>query len=410
MKILLYADSPTCTTGFGIVSKNIIKELIKELPEAEIEILGINERGDHHELRHNSRITINPAYDMREPHGRLKLVKTMSQGGYDHIIIIHDLITVLQPIDHNGASIATAIENLKPFYPDTKYHLYYPIDSEFEDEANFEEYKKIQVFDSLIPYTEFAKNQLSKALKNIKANFTEPMYHGVNTKEFYPLSRQQKKQLRKELFGIEDKRPVISIIARNQWRKDIAMSIHTFKELKKLIPDAFLYIHSKPQDVGGDFRRYLAIWNIKDYKIVSELDVANGVPTDKLNEIYNASDLILSSAHGEGFGLPYIEAMATKTAVMAPATGVEQEILPTEYVHQYTHKLYESSGQDGTPFRRTFVSQPEMVAIEIQKLLNHKDLPRIKDEALERVKKDFDWNKNVKILIDRLYWQSLTTS
>lgn len=405
MKILLYADTPTCTTGFGIVCKNIVDQLLG-FTDAEIEILGINERGDHHYLRQNPRITINPAYDGRELHGRLKLVQKMSKGGYDHIIIIHDLITVLQPIDSNGASLTTAINNLKPFYPDTKYHLYYPIDSEFDDEANLEEYYKLQAFDSLIPYTEFAKIQLKKAFPYTKVNLTEPMYHGVNTKEFYPLSRQQRKQLRKELFGIEDKRPVISIIARNQWRKDIATSIHTFKELKKLIPDAFLYIHSKPQDAGGDFRRYLAMWKLednKDYKIVNQLDVANGVPTEKLNDIYNASDLILSSAHGEGFGLPYLEAMATKTAVMAPATGVEQEILPQAYVHFYVDKLYESSGQDGSPFRRNYVSNPKLVAREIQVLLQEtKELPKIKDLALERVKKDFDWGKNVEILMDRL--------
>jgi len=405
MKILLYADTPTCNTGFGIVSKSIVKFLLKNT-DSEIDILGINERGVHDELRHNPRVIIEPAADGGDLHGRIKLIKKMSTGAYNHIIMIHDLITVLQPLDSSGANVCSAIENLKPFYPEQKYHFYFPIDSEFPADADLSPYEPLKVFDSLIPYTRYASKQIQKIFGKERVNLVDAMYHGVDTTEFYPLPRQQKKQLRKELFDITDKRPVISIIARNQWRKDIAMSIHTFKEYKKLQKDAFLYIHSKAQDVGGNFMRYLEVWGLKpneDYMVAKNLDNANGIATQKLNEIYNASDLILSSAHGEGFGLPYLEAMATKTAIMTPALGVEKEILPYHYVHEYTGLIYESSGQDGTPFPRASVLFPRGVAEEIDSLLQETStLKDIKDIAYDNVKEKFDWDKNLQILLKRL--------
>jgi glycosyltransferase involved in cell wall biosynthesis len=414
MRLLIYADTPTCNTGFGIVSKNIVKQLLAQT-DCEIDILGINERGDHDELRYDKRIKIFPAYDGQEAHGRMKLIKIMAEGKYDHVIIIHDLITILQPLDSQGSSICTAIENLKPFYPNQKYHLYYPIDTNFPLEADLSHYRPIKTFDSLIPYTKFAHTQTINIFEDKPKNITNPMYHGVDFKTFYPLPRAKRKQLKKELFGIESKRPVISIIARNQWRKDIATSIEIFFHLKKELPEAFLYIHSKANDVGGNFMRYLDVWGLKkneDYKVVSNLDVQNGVSEEKMNEIYNATDVLLSSAHGEGFGLPYLEAIATKTAIMTVDNGVEKEILPSRYYlpneSNYTqiNRLYESSGQDGTPFPRYGFGNPQEVATYIAYQLLDKQtatvLKNTKDDELETAKGLYNWEKNVKILIDRL--------
>lgn len=414
MKILLYADTPTCNTGFGIVSKNIVKQLLAQT-DCEIDILGINERGDHDELRYNKRVRIIPAYDSQEAHGRMKLIKMMSKGEYNHVVMIHDLITVLQPLDYEGSSVCTAIEKLKPFYPDQKYHLYYPIDTQLPIEADLSHYTPIKSFDSLIPYTKFAYNQTINIFGDKPKSMTEPMYHGVDFKTFYPLPRAKKRQLKKELFGIESKRPVISIIARNQWRKDIATSIEIFFHLKKELPEAFLYIHSKANDVGGNFMRYLDVWGLKkdkDYKIVSNMDVQNGVPEEKMNEIYNATDILLSSAHGEGFGLPYLEAIATKTAIMTVGNGVEEEILPSKYYlpnqTNYTqiNRVYESSGQDGTPFPRYGFGNPQQVAIYMAyQLLDEQTATAIKvtkEDTLETAKELYNWEENVKILIDRL--------
>jgi len=43
-----------------------------------------------------------------------------------------------------------------------------------------------------------------------------------------------------------------------------------------------------------------------------------GYPREVVNMIYNASDLIISTTLGEGWGLSWVEAMATKTPVLMP--------------------------------------------------------------------------------------------
>jgi glycosyltransferase involved in cell wall biosynthesis len=398
MKLLIYADTPTCNTGFGIVNRNIIKQLLKQIPDIEIDVLGINERGDHHELRHEPRVRIYPAWDGQEVHGRFKLIQFLAKDkskAYDHVLFIHDILTLVQPIDANGDSVASAVEKIKPF-TDTKYYFYFPIDVPFIGNKSWLD--KIKAFDTLIPYTQFAKSQLLGA----SITTDEPMYHGVDTNIFKPLARPEKKRLKKELFEIDNKRTLISIIARNQWRKDIPMSIEIFKEYKKLDPDAFLYIHSKLQDVGGDIKRYLNLWDLqegKDYATAGSIDPQNGVSEDLLNKVYNATDLLLSSARGEGFGLPYLEALATKTPIMTAGVSVEYELLPPMYYHFETAPLYISSGQDALPYPRRTTINSDRVAKKIFDLLNREDLQQIVDKAYSEVKVKFNWEIEVGKLV-----------
>jgi glycosyltransferase involved in cell wall biosynthesis len=400
MKLLIYADTPTCNTGFGIVSKNIIIQLLEQIPDIEIEVLGINETGEHSDLRRHPRLIIHPAFDGREAHGRFKLIKFLSEDRFDHILMIHDIITVTQALDPNGDGVASAIEKIKPFTK-AKYHFYFPIDSIFEENKNYDWLRKLNAFDTLIPYTNFAKEQL--AIAGIKT--AEPMYHGVDTSIFYPKGRTERKRLKKELFDVKPDTKIISIIARNQWRKDIPASIAIFAEYnKKINSNSKLYIHSRLIDVGGNLKQYLDLHNLeegKDYLTAKDLNPANGIDESSLNDIYNASDLLLSSARGEGFGLPYLEAMATKTLIMANNASIEEEILPTEYWHFYHSCSYVPSGQDGLPFPRLTVDDYWAVACQIQILFNKNpdELTGIKEKAYNRIKEDFDWNKEIQKLV-----------
>jgi glycosyltransferase involved in cell wall biosynthesis len=401
MKLLIYADTPTCTTGFGIVCKNIVLQLLEQMPDIEIEVLGINETGEHSELRRHPRLIINPAFDGKEVHGRMKLVKILAEDRFDNVLIIHDIITITQSLDAKGGSIASAIELIKPFTK-ARYYFYFPVDSHFQEGVDYSWMQKIKAFDTLIPYTYFAKNQLKVA--GIKT--AEPMYHGVDTNIFYPKPRAERKRLKKELFkDIKAGAKVISIIARNQWRKDIPASIAIFAEYKKINPNAFLYIHSRLYDVGGNLKQYLDLHKLefeKDYTYANDFNPAKGFDDEVLNNIYNASDLILSSARGEGFGLPYLEAMATKTLVLANKASVESELLPVEYWHTYNSLSYITSGQDALPFPRYAVNDYKAVAQAIDKLLDltdSKDLTKMKDKAYNKVKEKYDWRKEVNKLI-----------
>ena len=69
IKILVYADSPTCATGFGSVTRNICEALYKS-GRYDIDILGINYWGDPHVFPY--RIWPTGTNGERDPYGRKK--------------------------------------------------------------------------------------------------------------------------------------------------------------------------------------------------------------------------------------------------------------------------------------------------------------------------------------------------
>ena len=156
---------------------------------------------------------------------------------------------------------------------------------------------------------------------------------------------------------------------------------------------------------NGIVQRYLDLWDLqagKDYATAGNIDPQNGVSEDLINKVYNATDLLLSSARGEGFGLPYLEAMATKTPIMASGVSVEYELLPPMYYHFETAPLYISSGQDALPYPRRTTINSDKVAKKIFDLLNREDLTKIIDKAYNEVKDRFDWEKEVGKLVNIL--------
>ena len=69
-KVIFYGDSPTCATGFGQVSRNILPALHNS-GRYEVDILGINYWGDPHE--YPFKIWPMAVNGQRDPYGRQRL-------------------------------------------------------------------------------------------------------------------------------------------------------------------------------------------------------------------------------------------------------------------------------------------------------------------------------------------------
>jgi glycosyltransferase involved in cell wall biosynthesis len=80
-------------------------------------------------------------------------------------------------------------------------------------------------------------------------------------------------------------------------------------------------------------------WNLKEvcdaYGMSIKTDVLlpdnfspnQGFPIEIVNLIYNASDVVVSTTLGEGFGLSWVEAMSTKTPVLMPDNTAMSEFI-----------------------------------------------------------------------------------
>jgi len=89
-KILMYADAPTCATGFGTVTRNIAEALHKT-GKYDIDIFGINYWGDPFSSKEMPyRIWPAGTNAQRDPYGRQKFAQMALQMDFDILFLLQD--------------------------------------------------------------------------------------------------------------------------------------------------------------------------------------------------------------------------------------------------------------------------------------------------------------------------------
>ena len=354
--ILAWGDSPACATGFATVMRNIFTPLGKS-GKYVIDIIGINDRGEWKDPeKYPYRI-----YPAKSPlqvygsdfHGRGKLLVVLSNKDidlklpWDIVFLLNDPFVLEAEIEVFKQSTAVVIKNLQDTYkkklpPEVHFKTvaYWPVDSDIP--GNWVE-KAIAPVDYNVAYTEFGKNEIIKGDVGLVvptgvSNNLRVIYHGYNAKEFYPVTPEVRTDFRKQFFEgkVDENVFLVSIVARNQMRKDIPRSMKIFKEFQKRRPNSFLYIHAQETDAWGSLKEYARKNNLelgKDWGYPRDFSSNTGFPVEALNLLYNASDCVLSTSLGEGFGFYNFECMATKTLILAPNNTVHPELfgyLPKE--------------------------------------------------------------------------------
>jgi glycosyltransferase involved in cell wall biosynthesis len=304
IKILVYADSPTTATGFGTVSRNILSGLYAT-GKYEIDILGINYWGDPHSFPF--RIWPVGINGDKDPYGRKKVFSMIQQMDFDILFFLQDTFI----LDFLPELQKALTEKGKLF----KSIVYYPIDGTPKEGW----LHNVNACDYLVVYSEFGKAESLKILPTIKEPLVIP--HGANTRDFFVANKKDVTAFRAQYFGSQADKFVFTNLNRNQQRKDIPRTIAAFKEFNKIVPESLLYLHMAKRDQGWDL-----IEVVKSFGLDPTTDVIfpenfgpnQGYPRNIVNMIYNISDCVVSTTLGEGWGLSWIEAMATKTPVIMP--------------------------------------------------------------------------------------------
>jgi len=186
---------------------------------------------------------------------------------------------------------------------------------------------KRQVIDNLVAYCEFGKDE---SLKILPDRDIEIINHGVNTKEFFPRPDNEVEAFRKQYFGALADKFILTNVNRNQQRKDLPRTIWAFKKFKDQVPNSILYLHMAMKDQGWDLPEICKSLDLsinKDVIFPQNFGPNAGYPIEILNMLYNCSDVVMSTTTGEGFGLSWIEAMATKTPVIMPDNTAMAEFI-----------------------------------------------------------------------------------
>jgi glycosyltransferase involved in cell wall biosynthesis len=192
-------------------------------------------------------------------------------------------------------------------------------------------------FDEAIAYSYWQREQMARMAPTFEK--MPVMYHGYDPKAYYPINkRQAKKELgrvfRKYNRGafVPDFRNkfLVYFVGTNQWRKDLPVLFKAYTEFRKMHPDAemFLIPHTSATPMSPTHGGW-SLYNLRDLLGLSDavlMQNANIFTDEEMNIFYNAADVLAFPTRGEGFGLPSLEAMMTKTPVIATKFGPQEEI------------------------------------------------------------------------------------
>jgi len=322
LKVLMWTDSPACTTGFGNVVNNIIKRLNKD-GKYMIDVLGINHNGDPYDNKeHPYRIYPAAVVNIDRYHdliGRGRFLDMLASGFYDLVWIQNDTFNV-SPLAKKMKEIYESLPEDKKFVT----IFYFPIDA---DDAH-----RKWITDGVAPmdfpvcYTEYGRDICKKF---IPFTNVDVIYLSADTNTFRPVDKALIEEFKAtSMITTDGKTPInlknrfiVTNVNRNQIRKDYMRTFAAFKKFKEKVPNALLFCLCAVEEQGGNLLGIADHFNLefeKDWIAPTNHQPGKGFSTEIVNLIYNMSDVIISTSTGEGFGLSIVEAMACKKPIIAP--------------------------------------------------------------------------------------------
>jgi glycosyltransferase involved in cell wall biosynthesis len=240
--------------------------------------------------------------------------------------------------------------------------------------------------DLLLCYTEFGANELRKgAARERERNpelalpDMEVIPHGVDAALFRPVRGERSDDrgpARRRIFGDDALRHAFIVLNanRNQLRKRVDVTIKGFSLFAEGKPDdVLLYLHMGRTDVGWDVLELARRFGIEERLVMS--GKGDGLPNlsgEKVNAVYNACDVGVSTASGEGWGLVAFEHAATGAAQVVPAHSAPAELW------RGAAELLETNGTLTNPdnLEEDWIVRPETLAAALERLYADRDYLR----------------------------------
>jgi D-inositol-3-phosphate glycosyltransferase len=379
-------------TGYGTVSKNIVKELKKHFgSDLQLDIVAVNYHGEPYYEDENTYIVPAKSNDVsNDDFGRFFLLKMLKESSYDGLFICNDLGIVIPFIEVMEHIKKEKLENnLKNF----KSIFYFPVDSKLPAAL----FRNLEFFDLLVTYTEFGRKEVLRHRPELRSKI-KVIPHGNSPKDFYPLFDDEIIKFRNEYFEENASKFIITNVNRNQPRKDIPNTIFGFIEAKQnwdsSLPEPFLYLHMHPNDpMGWDLRGIMMQTDLiegKDYKLLPQKYMDFMAETEVLNKIYNASDVYLSTTLGEGWGLTFTEAAGCCIPVIAPYSASFMEMSGYGKNAYMLYNLYPFCNLDNVIREQTDYVEIAETLLTVAKAKYGDDLELTK-EMHEKVRKNFEY-------------------
>jgi D-inositol-3-phosphate glycosyltransferase len=319
-------------TGFS----RVLQSILAHLPSAyDVHYVGIGYQGPSFDL---GGVTVHPCnLHGGDVYGAIQGAALVESLDAPLVFLLHDL-WMLRPYVHT----------LAPLRPRTTVVAYIPLDGTFRDDDLL---APLTFVDRFVTYTHFASKQLAQSLCRLgRTTDVAVIPHGVDTTTFSPLAGSidcqiapgARRAARQRLFPHEPSWHDAFIVLnanRPMPRKRIDLTLEGFAR----------FAHGRPSNVklwlhhaimNADERASLVALvdglGLTDRVHLTPLDAPPLSDAD-LNLVYNACDVGLNTALGEGWGLVSFEHAATGAAQIVPDSSAcaelwpgAAELLPTE--------------------------------------------------------------------------------
>lgn len=334
MKLLYYGENPTNPTGFGQMSHQILKALAETGHTIEVVATSVVEGQIDTSSFPYAFFPCPPgAEDLRNS----PLIEDKLKNDD------HDIFFYMGDFGAND-DVFVWLGEARTKRPDLLSIAYCPLDCDILIPEAFSYMACVNV---PVVYTEHAKRRIEFYRPELKGQISV-IYPGCEPDVFYPLSPEDRRAARKDLFSIEDDETFLVVnVNRNQLRKDLARTMVCFHEFHKRHPNSILYLHSVQNDLGGSLpiTALTAGLNVTgeggDREIMftpPTFSLGNPFSRADLNRVYNAADLLISTSTGEGWGLATSEAFSAGTPVLVPGNTANLDIVGEDEERGYLIK------------------------------------------------------------------------
>ena len=383
-------------TGFSTVSNNLVKNWKTFFgDDLFMDIVAINYFGDDYSEGKNIRVISAKEKDIaKDDFGRYAFLRSLRASNYDLVFILQDLGVVSPMVKF--IKEAQNEQRLRNKGMTFKSMFYFPVDFSLLPSMTM----YLDFFDYLATFTEYGKTQVLRLNPKLEKKL-HVIPHGNNMEHFNVIPKDEALAFRKEYFGKNSEKFIVTNINRNQSRKDIPTTIFGFLEYwEEYNKNSFLYLHMHPNDpMGWNLRTIMSQTPLiegRDFMFNKDLEHHKGASVETINKIYNASDVYLSTATGGGWELPVTEAMACKLPCVIPNHTSLGELGANGKRAYMLNTLYPISAMVDNIIR--FQSDLYEIAETIDLVKKHKELQS--KEYLEKINLAYDF-------VSKLEWEGI---